>query len=252
MTRTTIELLDANALLGRVPTGPGFADVPGLLVEMDRLHIGTALVTHTYAWRHDVATGNDLLLKQLAGQDRLHACWVLLPHATGEVANPEDLLAAAGRAGVAAFRAYPADHGYDLLDDRVSDVLSGLERRRAPLFLGRDQAGWGTVDALARRHPGLPVIITTTGYRDLRSMTGTLDRRPNVRVDLSYLSASDELEWLVERYGPDRVVFGTGLPLRDPADAVTRLLWSGLGDDDAAVVGGRAMKGLLGVDRAGG
>jgi hypothetical protein len=58
-----------------------------------------------------------------------------------------------------------------------------------------------------------------------------LDRHANVHVDLSDLSSHEGLEWLCERFGPRRLIFGTGAPLRDAGEAVTRLLWSELDTD---------------------
>jgi len=76
-------------------------------------------------------------------------------------------------------------------------------------------------------------VVGEVGYRSLRAIAGVLTRCDNVRLDLSHLASHCGLEWLVERFGAGRFLFGSGWPLRDPAEAVTRLLWSEL--DDAAV-----------------
>ncbi len=244
-----LRLFDANAMVGRIATGPYAGDAAAVLTQLDRFGIASALLTHTHAWRHHVAQGNDLLLAETAatttGAGRLQPCWMVLPDTCGEVPPPNDYLSAAAGAGVRAFRACPADHGYDLLGPDLAKLLAGLEERASPLFLDLDQAPWTAVDALAERHPGLPVVVTGTGYRVARPMVGVLDRRPNVHVDLSYLGTHQLLEWLVARFGPTRVLFGTGFPLRDPANAVTRLLWSSLDDGAVAAVGGGTLRRLL-------
>jgi Amidohydrolase len=243
--RAAIELDDANALLGPVATERGAGDAVAMLAMMDRLRITSALVTHSHAWRHDVSPGNQMVLAAIAGQPRLRPCWMVLPDTCGEVPAPTDFLANAAASGVAAFRASPGDHGYDLLGPDLAKLLTGLEEYARPLFVDLDQVTWAQVDALAERHTGLPVVVTRTGYREVRPMAGVLDRRPNVHVDLSYLGTHQVLEWLVARFGPTRVLFGTGFPLRDPADAVTRLLWSDLDDEAAAAVGAGTLRGLL-------
>jgi hypothetical protein len=232
-------------MAGRIATGPCAEDAAALVRELDRLGIASALVTHTHAWRHDVARGNELVLAETRTQPRLRPCWMVLPDTCGEVPAATDYLAGAAAAGVRAFRACPADHGYDLLGPDLAKLLAGLEERACLLFLDLAQASWTTVDALAERHPGLSVVVTGTGYRVARPMVGVLDRRPNVHVDLSYLGTHQLLEWLVARLGPTRVLFGTGFPLRDPADAVTRLLWSDLDDEAVAAVGGGTLRRLL-------
>jgi hypothetical protein len=43
------------------------------------------------------------------------------------------------------------------------------------------------------------------------------------------------------------MLFGTGTPRRDPADAVTRLLWSELDDQAVRAIGSDNLRGLLGM-----
>jgi predicted TIM-barrel fold metal-dependent hydrolase len=69
-----------------------------------------------------------------------------------------------------------------------------------------------------------------------------------VHLDLSYLGSHLGLEWLVDRFGAGRLLFGTGAPVRDPADAVTRLLWSELPDADVAAIGAGNLSRLIGGD----
>lgn len=240
-----IDLFDANALLGPVALDHGADDVPALLAQLDRLRIGSALVTHSHAWRHHPARGNHLVTEETRHQPRLRSCWVILPDTCGEVAPADDFLTTAADADVAAFRACPVDHGYDLLGADLAKLLAGLAEKARPLFVDLDQVSWQAVDALAGRHPTLPVVVTRTGYRTVRQLAGVLDRRTNVYVDLSYLGTHQVLEWLVGRFGVRRVLFGTGFPHRDPADAVTRLLWSDLDDAAVAAVGGETLRALV-------
>ena len=81
----TTWLFDANAMAGRIATGPCAEDAAALVRELDRLGIASALVTHTHAWRHDVARGNELVLAETRTQPRLRPCWMVLPDTCGEV-----------------------------------------------------------------------------------------------------------------------------------------------------------------------
>jgi len=94
-------------------------------------------------------------------------------------------------------------------------------------------------------NPHLAVIVCGLGYRSLRRAAGILDRRPNVYLDLSDLSTHESLEWLCETFGPRRLVFGTGTPLRDGGEAVTRLLWSELDAVALRWIGSATLRGLL-------
>jgi predicted TIM-barrel fold metal-dependent hydrolase len=245
-----MNLFDCNALLGRLPTADvGEGSVAALTKEMDRVGVASAVVAHTVAWRHDPAVGNARLIAELAGEPRLLPAWVALPDTCGDLPAPAQFAAAARGNGVVAVRLYPADHGYALADPDCSALLDALAAARLPLLIDADQAPYGEIDMIATTRPQLPVVVCQTGYRALRRLTGVLSRTPNVHVDLSYLASHLGLEWLVDRCGADRLLFGTGMPARDPAGAVTRLLWSELSDADVAAVGAGNLRRLIGTDR---
>lgn len=244
-----MNLFDCNAMLGRLPaSNVGEGTVAALTKLMDRVGIEAAVVAHTAAWRHDPAVGNTQVLAEVAGEPRLRPAWVGLPDSCGELAPPAQFVSAARRHGVVAVRLYPIDHGYSLAGPDCNELLDALATARLPLLVDADQAPPAEVEAVAAARPTLPVVVCQTGYRALRRLTGVLARTPNVHLDLSYLGSHLGLEWLVDRFGPGRLLFGTGLPLRDPADAVTRLLWSELPDADVAAIGAGNLRRLIGGD----
>jgi predicted TIM-barrel fold metal-dependent hydrolase len=240
------ELYDANCRLGRYPWGTiAGATVPTLLSTMDRLGIGRALVSHTTAWRHDPATGNRQLIEEVRGEARLRPCWVALPASCDELDKPDRFVAAARAAGVGAMRVYPNDHGFDLDDPDFGGYAAAFADAGLPLLVDLAETSWRAIEALARSHPDLRVIVCQTGYRVLRRATAVLNRTEHVHLDLSDLSTHEGLEWLASTVGPARLVFGTGGPLRDPAEAVTRLLWSELSEDGVAMVGHANLDAML-------
>ncbi|MEV0348403.1 amidohydrolase family protein [Nonomuraea sp. NPDC050680] len=239
-------LIDADAMLGRYPRRDvGTGSITEAMARMDRFGIAEAMVSHTLSWLHDPATGNRELLELVAGEPRLHPCWVMLPDTCGETGTAAEFVTAALDGGVRAVRAYPADHGYDLAGRDAAAMLGAIAEAGLPLFVDAPQLGWAALESIAARHPGLPVVVGGLGYRLLRQAAGVLARTDNVYIGLANLSSHCGLEWLVERYGAGRVVFGTGAPLRDPAEAVTRLMWAELDNDAVATIGSGTLLGLL-------
>jgi len=239
---------DADATIGRNPridAGPG--TVEALLSRMDRVGIGSAVVSHTAARWHDPQAGNTLLGTETAGHDRLRPCWVTLPHHTGEVPPPAEFVAQAQAAGVVAVRVYPEDHGYDLSGPDMAPMLAAIAAGGFPVLLEAWQSSWPQIEAVAAAHPDLALVVGGLGYRVLRRAAGVLDRRPNVFIGTAHLSTHLGLEWLVGEFGAGRLVFGTGMPERDPAEAVTRLLYSELDDDSVARIGSLNAGRLLGL-----
>jgi hypothetical protein len=212
---------------------------------MDVLGIGRAVVSHTISWRHDPAVGNRLVLLAVADQPRLLPCWVAVPDTCGEVPPPKQFATEAIDAGVVAVRIYPEEHGFDLTGPDFTGYLGAFAQTGLPLIVDLAQTSWAAVDNAAQLYPDLAVIVCGIGYRSLRRAAGVLDRRPNVYLDLSDLSTHESLEWLCETFGPRRLVFGTGTPLRDGGEAVTRLLWSELDAVALRWIGSATLRGLL-------
>lgn len=247
---TGVWLLDVAASLGRHPAHDVGGGTPAaMLTELDRYGIAAAVVTHSLATHHDPAAGNSRLVAEVADEPRLHACWTVLPPTCGEVPEGAELVSRALARGVAMLSARPHSHGFDLAGPDLAPLLDAAAGHGLPLIVEPGEIGWSTLERIASAHPDLWLILSDVGYRELRRLCGLLARHPRVLVCTANLSGHLTLEYLVERFGAHRLVFGTGQPVRDPAEAVVRLLWSELDDAEVREIGGGTMRGLLGASR---
>ncbi|WP_163570156.1 amidohydrolase family protein [Fodinicola feengrottensis] len=175
----------------------------------------------------------------VAGTSGLHPCMTALPPTPGETVDLE---------GAIAVRMYPATHDFDPLDAAMDPLYERLVAQRLPLTVGLPEIGWPALDALAGRWPGLAVIVSALGYRTLRRLAAVFGRRPNLHADMVNFASHQGVEWFVRQWGAERLLFGTGTPVRDPAEAVARLSWSGLSDADRQLVGhGNAVRLFQGL-----
>lgn len=239
-------LLDAHAYLGPDSlhdVGPCTAE--SLLATMDLVGIETALVTDRAGREYDPAEGNRAVVAATHDLPRLLPCWTVLPATCGQLDPADTFVAAAVDSGVALLRAYPQRHGYDLADPALTGHLSTAAAAGLPLLVDALETDFAAVAALAGAIPDLTIVIGLAGYRVLRDLAGLFTRFPNVLVDTANLSSHCGLEWLTDRFGIARIVFGTGAPQRDPAEAVTRLAWSELTDDAVAAIGHGNLRSLL-------
>ena len=241
-------LIDVNASIGPWPHGDApELDAASLVARMDRLGIERALVHHSTAWLYDAATGNRRLLEEIEHEPRLLPCFVLGPLETGEFGDPADLPGALAAAGVRAVRIYPRDHGWTLAGESGL-LFRTLAEAGVAVVVDLAQTDWQSVSALATREPGLRMVICSVGYRELRVLLPLLDRHPNLACDLSYFSAHQGVEVIVRRFGADRLLFGTGMPVAEPAGAVACLAWADLDDASRAAIGAGNAQRLLDLE----
>ncbi|NED96786.1 amidohydrolase family protein [Phytoactinopolyspora alkaliphila] len=245
-----LRLLDASASLGRHPAHDVGTGTPGATVSgLDRYGISEAVVAHTLATHHDPVTGNARLLADVADQPRLRPCWTALPPTCGEFPAGPELVAQARASGVGLLTTRPGSHGFELAGPDMAPLLEAAAGHGLPLLIDAAETDWRSVEQVATAHPELWLILTEVGYRELRRLCGLLERRPRVLLCTANLSGHLALEFLVDRFGAHRLVFGTGQPVRDPGEAVLRLLWSELDDDAVRAIGGDTMRQLLAASR---
>ncbi len=249
-----LDFFDANCMVGpRGTPAPGeYRDADGLLRVMDAHGIAEALVFHSLAKEQSPPDGNRLLLDEIAGHERLHPCAVLLPHWTGEFPPPEEHVPQLLDQGFRAVRLFPANHYFELSSWCCRELFIALAEHRIPLFLDYDNAHWGTTrtnwDAVARAvaaHPTLPVIIVNESMAADRSLQPLLTKFDNFLFETSSYEIHRGLEIVSERHGPQRALFGTGLPSRDPAGPITMITYADLPPDHKALIAGGNLRRLL-------
>lgn len=230
-------MFDFNAAVGRVAGRRiGLEDAVALRAELGRLGIDEALVYHALAAEADVLHGNRLLVEQLAGQQGLHACWVMTPSALGDLPEAGAWVGQALEAGVRAVRLFPRHSLYSLHDWCCGALCGALAEAGLPLVLDFGEHHWSEqvipwreTAELCDRHPALRVVIPGVTTGEVRDAVGLITRCPNAYLESHALSVPDVYRVLARAGLIDRIVFGTGLPSRAGECAVEHAVRSGLG-----------------------
>jgi predicted TIM-barrel fold metal-dependent hydrolase len=208
-------------------------DRDAIAAHLDRFALSGALVSAMASWLHDPIGGNaeaSAVAHELADRGVL-ACWTAVPATPGELDSLTALVDRAVDDGVAAFRVHPATHGFS--PALLEELYAALEASRLPLCVDAADITWPDLTTIATRYPDLPIVVGAVGYRKLRELWAALAANANLYVDLVDFAAHQGVEWLAANGLADRLVFATGLGVRDAGEGVVRLAWSGL--DDATV-----------------
>ena len=241
-------LLDVNALVGSWPADEAPSHTAEtLLATLDALGIERAVVRHSHAIHYDAATGNSLLMTAISGHERLLAGYVVGPLDCDEHGGTTGFKAELDRNRVAALWLYPRSHGWSLRGPEARTLIEQLDSARRPVMIELDEADWSDIDALAEALPEIDIVVCAVGYRTLRQAFAVMSRRPRVRLDTCYLAANDAIEIIVERFGPDRLVFGTSTPIRDAGGALHRLERASVDEPTRRRIGTGTACGLLGL-----
>jgi hypothetical protein len=250
-----LKFFDATCMLGRWAAGVEQtpATASELAAEMAYYDLSEALVYHSVAMMYNPRLGNQRLMSDLAGSPNLHPCWVLMPHQTGEVDPPEQVVAAMLAQGVHAALLLPRSYRFFLRRWNIGPLLARLAEHRIPLFVDFGQrhwdgelVDWDGIEEVCVAYPALPVVLVRADLNSNRRLFPLMERLPNLHIETSYYVVHRGIELLCRAFGAHRVLFGSGLPFRDPGPAITALMYSQISEPERALVGGGNLRRLLG------
>jgi hypothetical protein len=108
------------------------------------------------------------------------------------------------------------------------------------------------VSKLARRWPGVPVVMTNGGQINISGLgqadaTLALRQTPNLYLDTAGIYRQDFIEETIEEFGGERVLFGSGAPYFDQRYEVKRVLLAKVDEAARQTVQSRTAQQLLGL-----
>ena len=253
-----MDWFDINCMLGPTNTDrePSFRTPEALLAEMDRAGIAEALVYASQARMAHPNDGNAGIVEATRGRPRLHPCWVVLPPGTREQPEPEILVKRMRTCGIRAVRMFPEEHNFPILERTLRPLLAALGRAGIPLLIDVGRTGWSQIKldwrevfAIAEAHPSLPLVLLREGGTTARVLFPVWDAFPSIHLETSYIQESRIVEEMTERFGHERLLFGTGMPTYDPGGPLALAEGAQVTRKERADIAGNTARRLLGLPR---
>jgi hypothetical protein len=244
-----MHFFDCECAIGKlkIPQPGSFSTAQELTAEMQYCGIQEALVYHILAKEFAPAFGNPLLSEAIAGHPQLHACWVLMPHFTGEVPPPRPLVKEMAARGVKAARLCPGagGHQFSLSAWSCGELFEVLAEHRIPVFVDKDSIEWDQIAGLCKTYPQLPLVVSEIWYKDNRTLYPLFEKFPNFRITLSRFIGHQGLEDVCRRFGPGHLLFGTKLPVFTPGPVMTMIRYAEISEKDKSDIAADNLRRLL-------
>jgi len=233
----TWNVFDANVRLGHSGVyGELALETDDLLKEMDRFGIRRALVSHFAGDEYDAEQGNNLLACEF--HERLVPAWAALPE------PPQKL---APRHPVAVRLSYGVKkHNFSWAPWCSGELYEYLQEHSVLTLMAREDIEWDSLAQLLGNFPRLQVLLLETGYRADRYLFPLFKQNPNLYIDTSTYVAHRQLESLVEKFGPDHLLFGSRLPLYTAGAALAVLASARISEQAKPSIAGGTLRRLLG------
>ena len=136
----------------------------------------------------------------------------------------------------AAFRIHPKLDASPMKDWMFPGIFNVLERTKAPLLVALEECDMEDLANLKRNYPELVLILTNTTQWMNRQYVQFTKTFPNVYLDISNVIEYYGIESLVKTVGANKLLFGTGMPDKEPYDKIYQMLYSDLSADEKEMI----------------
>jgi len=244
-----LDIFDLDIMLG-IPAVPldsengYFESEDEIAGEMDRFAISRCAVRHIYGKEYSPLRGNERL--DTLDPARIEKCYTLLPQYTGEMGNEDDILEYLKKRGVKFVAFYPLTHNYSFSAHTCGPLLGLLAETDIIVLIEKNEIEYEQVYEICRHLPELNLVILGIAYRDNREIYPLLTEVENVYIGISRFCGKGFIEDTVNRFGPQRLVFSSGMPVYTPGGPITSLVYSDISEDSKRMIAGNNIRSMLG------
>jgi len=118
----------------------------------------------------------------------------------------------------------------------MGNICACATEKKLPVLLSFYQTDIRELKDLIFNFPEVNFIVTEIYYRNIRNFYFLLEACENLFVETSFCKTSGSLEFLCERVGAKRLVFGTGSPYYDAGAAIAMLLGAEITPDERELI----------------
>ena len=250
-----IIFFDSNTIVGRLDLEPNksYSLEPEAIVDQMRyVGIAKALTYHSSAKHYRASSGNDALLEEISYFPELQPSWVLKPSRLEKMDEPDVLVEKMLKSNVRAGRMFPTpkDYNYFLAQWSVGGLLDEMESRRIPLFIDlgffeEDEPDWAIIDDLCGLHSDLPVVLAGVHSENDWILYPFMRSHHNFYLELSIHYVRRGIEDICSKFGPDRLIFASGLPLTAPEETMAMVTHAHISSEERELIAAGNLENLL-------
>ena len=238
---------DVNCRIGDyIEAYPGMTE---LLADMDFYGVDKALVRHNGLAKAPLSTNKALaeMLKQEDPDQRLTGVWCILPHSCDEIPEPDEFFRQMKENRIGAITLSPFEHRYQPRRIVIGKIMDAAAERKVPVLLDAFAGQWAHLyDFLERFPKNTFIYVENWGkWGSDRNIRPLLETYENFYFDIARYWVPEGVRDLAEKYGADRILYGTNFPTGNQGSGMLQLKYSGLDDESIAKIAGKNLERIL-------
>lgn len=243
---------DCNKYLGPgLPQRPDFPRTADLLAHLDRLGIDRAVAWHTAARDLHPMAGNEQLIREIeagCAHDRIIPSFIIAPSMIDEPGVMDRFLDLVRKNRIRAFHFFPSKSSGSLGD--IAPVIRVILPFKPVLFLdsfenlGNDLEG---ILNFSTEFPQVSIIFTNAMWVHYENLFKLMEVRSNIFVDTSLLHIYHTNEYIIQKFGVERLIFGAGYKSNNGA-SIASLAHAEISPEYAQLIAHGNLERLLGTE----
>lgn len=196
-----------------------------LLAEMDFNGVDCAVVYHQAMKDASVYCGNERILREVNGNEkRLFASMSLLPSITDNDFTVEKVSYYIKNNNIFGVRLFPRLQRYMVDKITMGEIMEYLTDIKMPVYLS-PETGWDLLFNTMKEFPNLTIIVTNYGlWGSDRYIYPLVKAYRNFYVDTSDFQEIRGIEYFVNKFGDEKMLFGTNFPMDNMGGPIATLL----------------------------
>jgi len=230
---STETLIDINTLFGSMwPLERRDVSLARLKAEMGRFNVNKACTLSAKGIFYDHTLGNDETLRVCSDDPMLIPALTINPNTC--FTDVEEIRKRVDE-GFRILRLFPEYQGFMIKSAHVRKILAKSESLGIPVMIPV-QAGIPNVLELIMKIRGLRVVLTGVRYFDLAEILSSMDESDNLYIETRLLNSPDGISTIVEEFGADRLVFGSGAPLGYIGSSLNIVQLASISESDKRII----------------
>lgn len=225
-------MIDINCFFGQFNKSESELSKIDDLQEMIKDGIKKIFITSLKAVSYDAKKGNEEII-DFAGKYRDISPVMVFPIDLGVVGDVEYFLNNSTMLCRLSFR---EGNMVDQEDKTLNDFLKGYSDIGKGIIVQYSPEKHYLIKYLAKKYEKLSFILTDINYPQLRMSLGLFQNIKNIYMEISCFQLYRGLEYLIEKIGADKLIFGTNSPIYAYKSAILKLENAAISKDNYKLI----------------
>lgn len=245
-----LKFIDCNCSFGILRANLPYHDYDKNVIknELSRVNVVKAIVSHSTQREYDALYGTKRLLEEIKGDDFFIPTMSMIPFNTEEHLTLSETDEFIDKNKIKLINLYPSAHNYSPVVWNMKEIYDYLSDKGLPVLLSKTDVSMEILYNILSEFPKLKIIYTDTGYASDRTLMTLMKKFDNLYIDTGTYYTLDGIEYITNKFGAERLVFGSNMPFTAVGASVGKIIFSKISDSDKEKIAYKNICNIIGED----